>query len=406
MVPMTDERGRATTDVAALDALGPAVRSARTRIDGITARARDHLRTLTSPLAPDHSPATATGAAVPPAPVPPEMLRRAILHAADGIVAGQTAFTADHTADLADIGRDLRKYGVTLAHYEAAAEAAGRAVCEEFGVPYPGVGLTYRRAAELGIPDGLTELLHVVDDAVRIVALGAVEDDEAGIPACLSATVLDVAHRTTRTTVVRLQASSPETGWAGQALEVRTPAMPDVWHQYASALPPNPAGYLEFHCPAAAGEPEVGETWVIANPTGGLGVPTGADSPATVVMIAVNTGLAALRALVLDLSSLDDPPPVHLFWGADTSRDLHSLGDLRGLEAGFPWLTVTPVVVDEDHVTAAEAALDAALGRTPGDGRRDGAFVLVSGDDPDTVRRQVRILTDVGVDPEQIIAEP
>lgn len=406
MVSMTDERGRAATDLAELGSLESTVRAARRRIDSITARARGHLTALASPLTPEHSPSTAHGTVLPPSPVPPAMLRRAVLYASEGIDDNQAEFTAEHTAYLADLGRDLRKYGVTVTHYEAAAAAAGRALCEEFGVPYPGVDLTYRRAAELGIPDGLTELLQVVDDAVRIVALGAVEDDEAGVPASLSATVLEVLHRTAQTTVVRLQASSPETGWAGQALEVLTPSAPEVWHQYASALPPNPAGYLEFHCPASAGEPEVGETWVVANPTGGLGVPTGADTPAAVVMIALNTGLAALRSLVLDVATMDDPPPVHLFWGTDSSRDLHSLSDLRGLESGFPWLTFTPVVADEDHCTAAEAALAHPSAPSLAPPHRDGTFVLVSGEDPASVGAQVRTLTDAGVDPEQIIAEP
>jgi NAD(P)H-flavin reductase len=398
MVPMTQERGR-TTD---LDDLASTVQVARERIDSITARTRTHFTTLATPLAPDHSPSPAGGAAAPTAPVPREMLRRAVLHASNGLTGNQAEFGEHHTAQLAYLGRDLRKFGVTMQHYEAAAEAAGRAVCEEFGHPYPGVDLTYRRAAELGIPDGLTELLQAVDNAVRIVALGAVEDDEAGVPASLSATVLEVAHRTAQTTVVRLQASSPETGWAGQTLEVRPPAAPDEWQQYASALPPNQAGYLEFHCPASAGEPEVGETWVVANPTGGLGIPTGDDAPSDVVMIAVNSGLAALRALVMEVSGADDPPPVHLFWGADTSRDLHGLADLRGLERGFPWFTFTPVVTDEDHVTAAETALATTLTAT----HRGSTLVLVSGEDPDTVRDQVHVLTDAGVDPEQIIAEP
>lgn len=398
MVPMTQERGL-TTD---LGDLASAVQVARERIDSITAHTRTHFTTLATPLAPDHSPSTADGTAAPAAPVPREMLRRAVLYASHGLAGDQAEFSGHHTDYLAYLGRDLRKFGVTMQHYEAAAEAAGRAVCEEFGYPYPGIDLIYRRAAELGIPDGLTELLQAVDNAVRIVALGAVEDDEAGVPASLSATVLEVAHRTAQTTVVRLQASSPETGWAGQALEVRTPTAPDEWQQYASALPPNQAGYLEFHCPASAGEPEVGETWVVANPTGGLGVPTGDDAPSGVVMIAVNSGLAALRALIMEVSGADDPPPVHLFWETDTSRDLHGLTDLRGLERGFPWFTFTPVVTDEDHVTAAETALATALTAA----HRDSTLVLISGEDPDTVRDQVRTLTGAGVDPEQIIAEP
>lgn len=410
MVPMTEESHGTTATTGPAD-LGSAVDTARGRLDdgadgtaSIVARTRAHFARLADPLSPTAVPSHPAGAdgtagtPVPPPAVDPAMLRRAALYAADGLVGDSAEFTEECTFHLATLGRDLRKYGVTTAHYGAAAEAAGRAVCEAFDVPYPGADLTYRRAEELGIPDGLTELLQAVDNAVRIVALGAVEDDEAGVPASITAEVLEVVPRTPQVTVVRLQASSPQTGWPGQSLEVRTPSDPDVWHQFASTLPPNDAGYLEFHCPGLTAH--VGETWVVANPAGGLGVPTGQDAPDAVAMVALGAGLAALRALVLDVSAMDDSPPVHLFWGVDHSRDLHGLTDLRGLAQGFPWLTFTPLVADEGDPGAAAAAADDPVTHRPG------TLVLVSGEDVAGVRDAVGVLTRAGVDAEQIIAEP
>lgn len=402
MVPMTEERDAAD--------LSTAVSEARRRIDSLTLRTTENLGHLLPALTPSHSPRHADGAAVPPAPLDVDTLQRDTLHAVDGLTGDRAEFTTEHTTLLADIGRELRKFGVTVEHYAAVAEAAGRAVCGEFGHPYPGADLTYRQSAELGIPDGVTELLHAVDNAIRIVALGAVEDDDAGIPASLAAEVLEVEQRTASVTVVRLQAQTLTPGWAGQALEVRTPSTPDVWHQFASALPPNEHGYLEFHCPSSvtgtAQTPQVGETWVVANPTGGLGVPR--DWSGEVVMLALGGGLAALRALVLEMSGRPDRPghpgpsgrpDVHLYWGVTDSTELHELDGLNGLASGFPWFTFTPVVLDEDHDTAAGAAVS--------DGRiRPGVLTLVSGEDAATVAEQVRLLTDAGADRSDIIAEP
>lgn len=390
MVCMTEERAAADFSTA--------VAVAREHLDSLMARTTDNLARMARPLSPEHNPVTADGASTPAAPVDVAALRRAALTTSHGLTGTQAVFTEEHTTFLADLGRDLRKSGVGTPHYEAVAEAAGRAVCDEFGYPYPGgAELTYRQAAELGIPDGLTELLHAVDDGIRIVALGAVEDDEAGVPASLPAEVVDVIHPTHAVTVVRLQARTRPPGWAGQALEVRTPASPTVWHQFASALPPNEHGFLEFHCPSSTvGVPEPGETWVVANPTGGLGIPQ--DWTGEVVMIALGAGLAALRALVLEVAERSDRPRIHLYWAVRTADELHEIDGLRGLDTGFPWFTFTPVVAAEGSCTAAETAVAEHPGRK--------VLTLVSGEDAASVAEQVRVLTEGGVDPTYIIAEP
>ena len=414
MVRMTEEEPGRPDAHSSLSSLSAAVDATRRRINTVAARTRSHLSELTAehPLAPAASPVSADGTDSPPTPPDRTLFRNAARYAADSLTGERAGFTEECTSRLADLGRDLRKYGVTTDHYAVAVEAAGRAICEEFDYPWPGADLTYLRAEQLGLPDGLTELLQAVDLAVRIVALGAVDDEESGVPAAVSAEVLEVVPRTSRVTVVRLQADDPRTGWPGQSLDVRTPARPDVWQQLASALPPNEHGYIEFHCTADGtdGEdapPQVGERWVVANPTGGLGVPEGTDGTDStagtdVLMIAVNGGLAALRALVLDVSGREHRPRVRLYWQTDTSRDLHDKRGLENFDRGFPWLTVTVVVRDEDHLTAAEAAVADGAGQ---DGTTAG-LVLVSADTPAAAREQLDVLTAAGVDPDSVIAEP
>lgn len=337
-------------------ALGATLAAAREHLDTILDRGRLHYADIAPAADPVDEP-SGTGAPTTPARVDLTLVRRAALFASTGINRDGT-FADPQTEVLADLGRDLRKYGIGTGHYAAIGEAATAAITEVFGCPDPGTDLTYRHAEELGIPEGVTELLQVVDHAVRIAALGAVEDEEAGVPATLPATVLEVEQRTRRVTVVRLAADltrpNANTGWPGQYLEVRSAHSPDSWRKLASAIPPNPDGYLEFHLSHPAGDAPVvaaGDTWVVANPTGSLEVPEDARQ---VLMVAVDDGLAALRALVLDLSSRRNRPQVHLYWSAENPEDLHEQVGLEGFDRGFDWFTFSVG-------TATDAVADAAL---------------------------------------------
>lgn len=422
-----------------LSTLSGAVNATYDRLDDLVRVAHDHYRQLAPEPADVPRPATADGTVLPPHVPDLTWVRRAALTATDGltITANGTAnFDAASTAFLADVGRDLRKDGITVSHVAAAAEALGRALCDLYGAPYPGTDLTYQAAEDAGLPTGLTELLQTVDLGVRIAALGAVEDEDAGVPAAADAEVLEIQHRSPRVTVVRLTATPPQTGWAGQFLEVRTPAEPGRWRSVASAIPPNHGGLLEFPIFHPADTPPqvtVGEHWVVANPTGALELPT--DTPT--LMIALGAGLAPLRALILDASTRDAVPPVHLYWQVDNPDDLHEYTGLLGLAGVFDWLTVTPVVTDTAatgdadwfstpererftiysrpgpeqlangeelrHGTAAEVAVADNAHNT-----RAGHSVLIAGgpEDATAVNAVVRVLTGAGVDPATITAEP
>lgn len=418
-----------------LSTLSGAVNATYDRLDNLVATAHGHYRHLAPPVGDVPQPTTADGAVLPPHVPDVAWVRRAALTAADGLTvtaAGTASFDGGSTAFLADLGRDLRKDGITLEHVGAAAEALGRALCDLYNLPYPGTDLTYQAAEDAGIPTGLTELLQIVDLGVRIAALGAVEDEDAGIPAASDAEVLEIQHRSPRITVVRLTANPPQTGWPGQFLEARTPGCPDRWQAVASSIPPNHGGLLEFpllHPAAAPPQVTVGEHWVVANPTGGLELSM--DTPT--LMIALGAGLAPLRALVLDASTRDTVPPVHLYWQVDNPDDLHEYTGLLGLAGVFDWLTFTPVVTDtaatgnaawfatpererftiysrpgpeqlvngEDlrHGTAAEIAL--------ADGTWEGRHILIAGgpEDATAVNEAVSVLTAAGVDPAMITAE-
>ena len=62
-----------------------------------------------------------------------------------------------------------------------------------------------------------------------------------------------------------------------------------------------------------------------------------------VLMVAGSTGLAPLRALIMDLSRYGVNPRVHLFFGARYRCELYDLRTLWEIASHNPWLSVSPV---------------------------------------------------------------
>lgn len=137
---------------------------------------------------------------------------------------------------------------------------------------------------------------------------------------------------------------------AGQSVEVSIPQRPLVWRRLSPALPPSRDGKLEFHVrwvpagwlsPAAVTETQPGDVWQIKDPKGEMRIN---ESGRDVVMFAGGTGLAPLRALILDVSRRLNPPKVHLFLGGHTRRDFYAEDMLVLLSKQLDWLTVVPVI--------------------------------------------------------------
>ncbi|MGA9870073.1 MAG: FAD-binding oxidoreductase [Rhodococcus sp. (in: high G+C Gram-positive bacteria)] len=137
---------------------------------------------------------------------------------------------------------------------------------------------------------------------------------------------------------------------AGQSLEVVVPQNARLTRRYSPALPPSLDGKLEFHVRAVpagwvsgsiVNETRPGDIWTLSNPAGNLRVD---DSGRDVVMIAGGTGLAPLRALILDLTRRESPPAVTLYVGGRSPRDLYAADLLWILASELPWLSVIPVV--------------------------------------------------------------
>lgn len=236
---------------------------------------------------------------------------------------------------LAQLGRDHRKFGAQPAHYDVFYRALVAEIAARMGGEWDEA-----TAAATG------QAMLLTTGVMR----GAAETVTG--PATWTAQVTEKYRISREIAVVRLIADAPLDFHPGQYLEVQVPQWPGVWRHFSSAIPPNPAGELEFHIralpggtvgPAIVSQTAVGDVWTFAQAHGTLQV----DPAEPTLMIAASTGLAPLRAVLLDLATRVEVAPVHIFYGTRHPGALYDLASLVKLAATCPWLTVTAVSEEE-----------------------------------------------------------
>ncbi|WP_396925395.1 FAD-binding oxidoreductase [Mycolicibacterium sp.] len=235
-------------------------------------------------------------------------------------------------AFLAQLGRDHRKYGVTQRHYDSMRQAwysAMRGRLSEKWTP--------------AVDDAAVQAINLITG----IMAGAADAEDG--PAWWDATVLE-HHRVSRDiAVVRLHLDRPMPYHPGQYVNVQVPQWPRRWRFLSPAMPPDPDGFIEFHVRSVVGgmvsnsivaETRPGDRWRLSSPHGAMEVDRdGGD----VLMVAGSTGLAPLRALIMDLCRFGENPRVHLFFGARYPCELYDLRTLWEIAASSPWLSVSPV---------------------------------------------------------------
>lgn len=235
-------------------------------------------------------------------------------------------------AFLAQLGRDHRKYGVTSKHYQVLGDVLYRALRDELGAAWtPTVAAAARESLNL----------------ITGVMAGAA--DAEGGPAFWEGTVVEHLRISRDLAVVRMKLDQPLPYHPGQYVKVEVPQCPRSWRYLSAGTPPFEADAVEFHVRTVAGglvstaivnETRAGHRWRLSSPLGGLHVDRdGGD----VLMVAGSTGLAPLRALIMDLARFAENPRVHLFFGARYPCELYDLPGLWQMAADNPWLSVTPV---------------------------------------------------------------
>jgi NAD(P)H-flavin reductase/hemoglobin-like flavoprotein len=266
---------------------------------------------------------------------PPDLAhqRDNFAHALTWLLAELIAQRADEpVAFLAQLGRDHRKYGVTAAHYQTLATAL----------------LGTLRAELPGSWDA--RVAEAAGDVVQLLTgvMSGAAEAEPGLP-YHDGTVIDHIRVTRDVSMIRLQLDHPLDYHPGQYLTVQVPQWPRRWRHLSPSIPADPGGAIEFHVrsvsggmvsTAIVGETRPGDRWRLSNPHGALHVDRdGGD----VLMVAGSTGLAPLRALIMDLCRYGVNPRVHLFFGGRFPCDLYDLRTLWEIASTNPWLSVTPV---------------------------------------------------------------
>ncbi|MEE2031332.1 FAD-binding oxidoreductase [Rhodococcus chondri] len=243
-------------------------------------------------------------------------------------------------AFLGQLARDHRKYGVRPDHFRAAGHALLVAVreCTPLILWTAALERTWSR---------------VIGRLVEAMAVACEEDD---LPASWGATVVGHERVLPDLAIIRLETDSPIPFHAGQYMSVQIPQRPNMWRYLSAAIPPNPHGQIEFHVrrvstgwvsPALVGEVSVGDRWTIGPPLGGLAVDL--ESGQDALMIASGTGLAPMRAQIMEMAMRGNNPRVHLFYGGQYPCDLYDLETLWHIAMTNPWLTIVPVIEQPEN---------------------------------------------------------
>ncbi|MGW6425794.1 FAD-binding oxidoreductase [Nocardia sp. NPDC055053] len=239
---------------------------------------------------------------------------------------------------LEQLARDHRKYGVEADHYDM----AGRALLSALRTFH---GNRWTRE----LHEGWSDITILVSASM---AIGANEDKSQPF---WGATVVGHRRVLDDLAIVRLQADGPIPFKAGQYVPVQVPQRPNMWRYLSPAIPANPYGEIEFHVrrisggwvsPAIVNDTKVGDRWKIAGPLGGLHIDR--ESGRDVLLIGSGTGIAPLRAQLIEMSQRGINPRVHFFTGGRFPGDLYDVDNMWQLSQSNPWLTVVPVCEERD----------------------------------------------------------
>ena len=241
------------------------------------------------------------------------------------------------TAFLQGLGRDHRKFEVVAENYDAVGDSL-LSTLEHFAGPAwtPGMAADWRAAYDL----------------IGSVMTAAATADERLRPPWWRGTVVACEQRAFDVSVLFVRPEPRIDYLPGQSVAIESPSRPKLWRYYSMANAPRPDGLLEFHIRLIDGgavsmaltSASIADTELrLGPPVGALMLPQ-PPSGRNLLLVAGSTGLAPLKAILEQVTALQQPPMVHLFFGARTADGLYDLDSLEKMAAQYSWLTVTPVV--------------------------------------------------------------
>jgi NAD(P)H-flavin reductase len=170
-------------------------------------------------------------------------------------------------------------------------------------------------------------------------------------PTTWTAAVVGHERRRGDLAVVRLRPFLPMPFRPGQYARVEVPELPGVWRPYSLAGAPRRDNIVELHVRAKteAGvsgtlvyRTAVGDTVRIGRAEGSMGLPE--RSGRDLLMIAGDTGVAPLKAMLTELAATGDPRSAVLFWGVRDLDELYDIEEIAAIARAARRATVVPVI--------------------------------------------------------------
>jgi NAD(P)H-flavin reductase/hemoglobin-like flavoprotein len=298
------------------------------------------------------------------------------------------------TGFLEALGRDHRKFGVAMEHYDAVG-ASLLATLQYFSGPdwTPELRDDWATAYEL----------------IGTVMRASAQEDEGRRPAWWRGTVVSHDRRAYDVSVLHVQPDPAMDYLAGQSVAIESPSRPRLWRYYSIANAPRRDTPLEFHVRLIDGgavsmaltdSTVAGAELRLGPPIGVLTLPHPVPDR-DVLLVAGSTGLAPLKAIVDQLTELPQPPNVHLFFGARKADGLYDLDSLEKMAADHSWLTVTPAVSADPKFSGETGSLPDVVARHGDWSDRDAYLAGPT----EMVREAVARLASAGLPQDQIHIE-
>lgn len=326
-------------------------------------------------------------------PISMETQRRHFVDALVKIVS-QVDNVRELTTFLEGLGRDHRKFGVMAEHYDAVADSL-LTTLEHFSGPSwtPELALSWRAAYDL----------------IGTVMLESARLDEKRRPPWWLGKVVGHERRTFDVSVLFVRPEPCMDYVPGQSVAIEVPSRPRLWRYYSIANAPRQDGLLEFHVRVIDGgavsmaltSSSIVDTEIRIGPPIGVLTLNQPISGRDILLVAGSTGLAPLKAIIDQLTGMQLPPKVHLFFGARTADGLYDLDNLEKLAAQHSWLTVTPCVSADPKFAGESGNLPDVVARR---GDWSGHDAYLAGP-TEMVRETVAKLASAGMAPDQIHIE-
>jgi NAD(P)H-flavin reductase/hemoglobin-like flavoprotein len=170
-------------------------------------------------------------------------------------------------------------------------------------------------------------------------------------PTTWTAVVVDHDRRRDDLAIVRLRPYLPMPFQPGQYARIEVPEVPGVWRPYSLAGAPRRDNTVELHVRAKteAGvsgtlvyRTNPGDTVRISRAEGAMALAPEPDRD--LLMIAGDTGVAPLKAMLTELAATGDPRSAVLFWGARTLDELYDIEEIADIARAARRATVVPVI--------------------------------------------------------------